>query len=403
MRGERRRSTGRRRAFAAVLVGALALAMTACGSDRPTPEPDGGTEVPAGAAPGDLLGTPTAFEGYQSVYASTGTALKVRYRSTSGIDDSPTVVSGIVFAPKGNPPPGGWPIVSIGHSTTGVTGDCAPSAYPDLLGSLPTVLSGIERGFVVAMTDYQGLGSPGQHPYLEPRTAGYNVIDAVRAARQAIPGTSDRWAAFGYSQGGQATWAANELAPAYGRGLQFVGSVSMAPPTDISGLVRSMEEGTITVEQMMVLPLLLRGLQVAHPDLEIDDYLHGEMAKQQEVFLACTGSRDGVKRAIASSAPVSDVKPSTPQAAALLRRLLSESALPERGASAPMFVAYGDVDQLVLPMWTEASVERACEAGDTVESLIREGEGHENLDASGPAVDWVLDRFAGRKAPDTCK
>jgi hypothetical protein len=33
----------------------------------------------------------------------------------------------------------------------------------------------------VAATDYQGLGAPGVHPYLDAKTAGFNVIDSVRA------------------------------------------------------------------------------------------------------------------------------------------------------------------------------------------------------------------------------
>ncbi|MFT7022023.1 MAG: dipeptidyl aminopeptidase/acylaminoacyl peptidase, partial [Rhodococcus sp. (in: high G+C Gram-positive bacteria)] len=108
-------------------------------------------------------------------------AVHVVYRSTSGAGDAGTEVSGVVFIPKGDPPEGGWPIVSVAHGTTGVTDECAPSLYPNLLGTIGTVAPFLERGMVVAVTDYEGIGTPGSHPYLDPDAAAHNVIDAVRA------------------------------------------------------------------------------------------------------------------------------------------------------------------------------------------------------------------------------
>ena len=41
----------------------------------------------------------------------------------------------------------------------------------------------MERGSVVAATDYPGLGTPGTHPYLVGDSEARAVIDFVRAAR----------------------------------------------------------------------------------------------------------------------------------------------------------------------------------------------------------------------------
>ena len=76
------------------------------------------------------------------------------------------------FAPRGNPPAGGWPVVSLAHGTTGVEPGCGPATEPSLGGYLPTVRAFLEEGYAVAFTDYEGLGRPGIHPYLEPRTVG---------------------------------------------------------------------------------------------------------------------------------------------------------------------------------------------------------------------------------------
>jgi len=79
------------------------------------------------------------------------------------------------------------------------------------------------RGYAIALTDYQGL-----HPYLEPRTAAFNVIDAVRALRSIFPDASWKWLAYGGSQGGQAAWAADKQNAFYGEQLLIVGAVALA-------------------------------------------------------------------------------------------------------------------------------------------------------------------------------
>ena len=120
----------------------------------------------------------------------------------------------------------------------------APSLSPSLLGLSPAVALLVRAGYVVTVPDYQGLGSDhGYHPYLEPTTAGYNVIDAARAARKLVPEASDRWATVGVSQGhrqhGQPTsWPPRTVrAPArFSR---------LAPPLDLTFLVDTVTSGTL--------------------------------------------------------------------------------------------------------------------------------------------------------------
>jgi hypothetical protein len=54
------------------------------------------------------------------------TTYRVLYRST-GLDNKPILVSGVVVVPPGDPPPGGRPIVAWAHPTSGVVPRCAPS------------------------------------------------------------------------------------------------------------------------------------------------------------------------------------------------------------------------------------------------------------------------------------
>ncbi len=116
----------------------------------------------------------------------------------------------------------------------GVAENCGLSDKPGLYDQIAGLSALLAAGYVVVAPDYQGLGSPGPHPFLVGAAAAHSVIDAARAARampQAHAGR--RYAVFGESLGGySALWAGAEAA-AYAPELQLVGVAAAAPPTDI--------------------------------------------------------------------------------------------------------------------------------------------------------------------------
>jgi hypothetical protein len=62
----------------------------------------------------------------------------------------------------------------------------------------------LDRGYVVAATDYPGLGTPEVHPYLVGTSEAHAVLDSVRAARaipEAAAGTHRRIAIAGRAGG----------------------------------------------------------------------------------------------------------------------------------------------------------------------------------------------------------
>ena len=120
----------------------------------------------------------------------TSLAKRITYTSTTGINDSDHEVTAVVFAPKGTPPPGGWPMVAFGHRASGIRPECAPSLSPTLAGESGVVAELVKAGFVVAVPDYQGLGlNTLSHPFLDSTTEGYNLIDSM-SAFGAIPVSS---------------------------------------------------------------------------------------------------------------------------------------------------------------------------------------------------------------------
>ena len=330
------------------------------------------------------------------------TARKLVYRSTSGLDGSGTEVSGMVFVPPGAAPEGGWPIVTVGHGTTGVTDECAPSQYPDLLGAVGMVTALLERGYVVVASDYQGLGTPGPHPYLEPKSAAYNLIDGVRAARAAVPSTSNRWAALGLSQGGQASWSAAEHAVGYGDGLEFVGAANLSPAADLSHIADDLGGISLTLPQQIFLPMLLAGSEAQHSGLDPANYIRGALADSRETSMSCAPQAAERKWDAAVQITRADSLPLTTADTDRMRAWLERIALPQQRTEAPMLVVVGDTDDLIPADWTRAAVTKACALGDVIALESRPGEGHADPRATPGAVAWIADRFAGVSAPNSC-
>ncbi|WP_072806221.1 lipase family protein [Rhodococcoides yunnanense] len=327
-------------------------------------------------------------------------AARVVYRS-AGNGGGTTEVSGSVFTPAGDAPEGGWPVISFGHGTTGIEQACGPSLSRTLLGVAPLVAGYTAAGFAVAVTDYEGLGHPGVHRYLDNASAGYNMIDAVRALRHTFPDVSSRWVAFGGSQGGGAAWAANEQA-GYAPELELLGSVSLAPSANVSGLVDKTEQGTLTADQAPLVHWLLESLSRAHPDLDLDDYRSGHVAEDWDVLSGCTPATASARTDAAARIGPLDFAPRTEQAAALLDSYLGAMAVPQQRATAPMLVVYGDADTYIDVSWTDDALAKACAFGDAVTIDRQHGKGHSDLD--GDAVNrWIGERFAGDAAANDCE
>ena len=85
-------------------------------------------------------------------------------------------------------------------------------------------------------TDYEGLGTPGLHPYVVGASEAHSVLDSVRAVRELDLPVSDEWINFGHSQGGHAAVFTAQLQPSYAPELQLIGTVAGAPPSQMAEL-----------------------------------------------------------------------------------------------------------------------------------------------------------------------
>src|SRR3954465_10856018 len=106
------------------------------------------------------------------------------YTST-GIAGKTVGVSGDVAVPNGKAPKGGWPVITWAHGTVGIADACAPSRIGTQKNyDSPLLNSWLKAGYAVVRTDYEGLGTPGPHPYLIGDSEGRSTLDMVNAARK---------------------------------------------------------------------------------------------------------------------------------------------------------------------------------------------------------------------------
>ncbi|CCQ17695.1 putative lipase [Rhodococcus sp. AW25M09] len=385
-----------------VAAAALVLALAACSAPVAAPAPTTSATPPApeGSERGEIVSSMLLGQVDIGVAYLGGTATNIVYRTTDGLTGGSAVTSGTVFVPKGSAPPGGWPIVSVGHGTTGVTDECAPSLYPNLLGSIGLVTPFLERGTVVVVTDYQGLGTPGDPAYLDRDAAAYDVIDAVRAARNVVPDVGTRWGAVGTSQGGQAVWAAAERSAEYGDGLQLVGAAALSPTADLTRFFAPETEQTLA--RQLLVPFLFEGLHAADSSAERSDYIRGTFADNEDALTACSDLLGFSKADAGALIDPADALPATEQARNRMTDWLESVALPTSRTDVPVLVLVGERDDLVDPQWTRDAVATACGLGQDVEFVSEPQQGHAELAANGTAVDWLVERFLNMPTSNTC-
>lgn len=321
---------------------------------------------PAAAAPDDGPGavTATAALAPAQLFDGAGSGHLITYRTTDeyGV---PAVANGQVYLPRGDAPARGWPVISWGKGTVGVGDQCAMASTlvagqpdPPSVDMSRTMLSAaLAAGVAVVSTDYIGLGTPTAHHYLNGVSEAHALIDIVRAARREFPQLSTTFVAAGHSQGGQAALLANHVSGAYADGLDFRGTVTFAPASNIENVVAALGPHVPEIPELTALtPTLtyvLYGLKDARPDLNIASYLsdygNQQVAQaEQSCIMDLRLAVHGVAPQRLLSRPLSD-----PPIAAAIRAYM---AVPTSDYPRPIRILQGRDDTTVRPTITAALI-----------------------------------------------
>jgi pimeloyl-ACP methyl ester carboxylesterase len=278
---------------------------------------------------------------------------------------------------------------------------------------VPALSRFLKAGYVVAATDYQGLGTSGTHQYTVGRTLAHNVLDAVKAARdirQADAGT--RTVVLGWSEGGGAAlWTGQDAT--YGRPVTVLGSAALAPNADLFNEVRGAVEpgpsnATSPSHEAALGIALYRGLQAAYPSLKLRYVLRGPgLTAAKGLDHQCIehfannvlqtsvdngwGLNPTFKLFYVPPPPdwLHAVKINTPGFASTV---------------APVLVMQGLADTVINPNSTTQYVARACTFKQPVQYSTYRNQTHQTIPsaAENEYLGWIAGRFGGRAAPDNC-
>jgi len=191
----------------------------------------------AGAAVIDAQVRELGYEG--PTLPSGATVYRIAYRTERApASDGSTreaISSALLLVPS--VPRGSGATVVYAHPAVGIAAPCAPSRY-DVLApptgwqpALAPLLALVGAGYTVIAPDYAGYGY-GQPPgFAYADDVARSVLDATRAVTKAVPAAyrGTQFALVGHSQGGHAVLSAHALAGSYGHDGELVGVVGLAP------------------------------------------------------------------------------------------------------------------------------------------------------------------------------
>ncbi len=298
------------------------------------------------------------------------TAQKIMYKSTD-YKGQPVAITGTLFEPqaawKGK---GERPVIVFAPGTQGLGDPCAPSQQIEAGTEYEAtaLISLLNSGYTVVMTDYLGSGTEGTHSYLNRVDQANAVLDSARAVTDAgLSSSSAPVGIWGYSQGGGAAAAAAELQTSYAPELKVKGVMAGAAPADL-GAVMNKIDGT-TYNGFMLMGLA--GLGDSY-GVDYSQYLNKKGIETAErIREICTG--DALKEFgsirntgmyTLSGQKMSQVMKNSPE----LQHILDENALGQEGRhpSAPTLIVSSVADDVIPHKSNRKLANSYCQAGTRV-------------------------------------
>ena len=332
----------------------------------------------------------------------------ITYRSR-GVLSEPIVTSGYLLLPKGKVPQGGWPVLAWAHGTTGVADTCAPSG--DYAGgpvhgyqqiAAKALNAWLARGYAVIAPDYQGLGTPGGHPYMNAESQLYTVIDAVRATHHIKSYKfSKNWYVMGHSQGGAASLKVAADGQKDAPELNLRGAIALAPGGyQYEGIAEYVAGNSqITPDVAAFFPIVLLGAEAADPRLAPSNLVSPEMGQiLNHARSRCLSELQTDLKV----APKNVFKPNVNLEP--LTNYLKKQSIENMTPTVPVLVIQGEKDQLVNYRGTYAYYQQVCAKQKSIAfHSIKNGDHRDSLRQSEFLIGNFIDSVEQGKSVNTCR
>jgi hypothetical protein len=295
--------------------------------------------------------------------------------------------------------------VVLSPGTQGTADKCAPSRQMSMGTEYEgiSVSSALAAKHPVIVVDYMGLGTEGTHHYLNRVEEGRSVLDAAKAVKNVEGSDIDddtKLQLRGYSQGGQATASAMELAEDWAPELNIASASAGAVPADLYDTVSKLSS--------VYTAFLLYGIDTfaEQSGVELSDHLN-----QKGLDAVKSASNQCTIEALVSHA-FTDTTSLTKDGSSFQdlvdeefrpiidKQLLGKSSVPD----VPVLVNHSRLDDVVPFGQGRDLASTWCAAGNRVAFEDNLGPTHlGGYVVSLPRVEAFTDRtFAGKAPLDSC-
>ena len=262
------------------------------------------------------------------------------------------------------------------HGTVGIGDRCTPS-YAGRGERDPKYLNPwLELGYAIAASDYQGLGTPGTHPYMDARTMAFNNLDLVRAVQSGNFPLNDKVVIAGQSQGATGALATASYANSYAPEVDLGGIIATGIPHFSYNIIWDLAANADPDEVSASLPLSLYMLAFAEM-LEPDFELEAIVSKKAEPVVSDIDQMcvfDFIKASQNAGLSSANTFLSRPDFA--LIKVFSRTSLPEMGIRTPVFAGSGTEDKITPISMQRQFVADACAAGANISAKTYDGANH---------------------------
>jgi pimeloyl-ACP methyl ester carboxylesterase len=280
-------------------------------------------------------------------------------------------------------------VITWAHGTTGVADICAPSrdGLDPSANTGETYINGdlnawLQAGYAVLRTDYEGLGTPGKHPYLIGTSEGRSVVDIVAAARQLDPNISKRYLIAGHSQGGHAALFAAGLASSWQPKLKLRGTVAFAPASHILDQATLLPQLTSPSSLTALATLILDGASTQSSAINVNQILSDQVLQFYPLLQSQCLGRLGQSDELGGIAPSQLERPNADVSA--LNPVLA-AMNPAVKTAAPILIPQGESDTTVFPFLTKQLNDELVGLGDQVTYKTYPGIDHVGVVTAGEA------------------
>ncbi len=373
-------------------------------------------------APGTLLGcsvTTLPLLSQKNIVAA-----KVQYASTDQAGKK-IAVSGLIMVPTTAWAGAGTrPLIAFHAGTLGIGSQCALSKQ--LAGKFQDAYEGpnlddfLKAGFAVAATDGVGYLDGQLHPYVIGGNAGHAILDIAKVASK-VPGSgisaTTKVGISGYSEGGQASLWAAQLAKSYAPQLNVVGAAAGGVPGNLTVTGKYLNGGPFAG----FLADAAIGLSTAYPSLPFNSLLNqkGKDAVVQAKKLCVLGTVAAfvgakIESFTTKGYTIDQLRTIAGPDGVTWGQILDAQSLAvgigRAGSGAkyqvgfPTFQYRGAAEEVIDTKTENATRDAYCRAGITTDWNQFYPSEHLTTDtlASGDVVKWMGDRFAGKVTLGNC-